>query len=230
MSGIWAIKKNFFTGNHRVCLYPFFVFPEIGSGEKSPVIRSVILKKMPRGRPLKKKRSLPCASPATAGSGGACDAPLWHLLKMSRVLPGRNHCNVINRPPCANPAPVGGSIAHVMPGNPFKIDPLIRRYRNPGMPQRRGGAPRASGIYMISTEHFFLKTGNTAPSQPVPPGGGAKIRERQVSKWFPLYCRKPIFWKFIAPLAPALPVGGSIAHAMPREISVQKISYAIIYR
>jgi hypothetical protein len=46
-------------------------------------------------------------------------------------------------PPCASPAPVGGSIVHPMPQelsvpSLFKIDQLIRQYRSPGMPQIRG--------------------------------------------------------------------------------------------
>jgi len=50
-----------------------------------------------------------------------------------------------NRPPCANPAPGGGGGAcdtlELSALFLFKIDPLIRRYRNPGMPQRRGQSP-----------------------------------------------------------------------------------------
>jgi hypothetical protein len=42
-----------------------------------------------------------------------------------------NHCKVIKSPPpCASPAPVGGSIAHVMPGNYlyFPHSKLTRSY------------------------------------------------------------------------------------------------------
>jgi hypothetical protein len=37
-----------------------------------------------------------------------------------------------------------------------------------------------------------------------------------------LLCRKPIFWKFIAPLAPAQPPLGAGAHAMPRIYMYRK--------
>jgi len=101
----------------------------------------------------------------------------------------------MNAPPCASPAPIGGGGAcdalELPVLSSFKTAPVIPRYRNLGMPQRRGRSPKSVRIVRkISHENRILKRQNNGGWDPHTPGcdecppprrtlrGEAKYRER----------------------------------------------------
>ena len=69
-----------------------------------------------------------------------------------------NHCKVIKSPPpLRQPCPRWGlnracDAVELSVLSSFKTDPLIRRYRNSGMPQRRGRSPQER---QICTKNFY---------------------------------------------------------------------------